>query len=284
MYIGKTIHTLRINKNIPSHKAYKDILSRPAIVKFEKGLADTKVNRFFQILDNLNVTLEEFEVFYLKEENKNAYYTNSYIKAYYNKDVSGLKALIEEAKKDYKKTGKESFNHYQAVISLLLSDYDKNINPEKYISTLQHYLVNCNSWGYYEVTLFTNTLPYYSDELVDIVYLKAINILHSSPNKTRYKNEFVFLICNILEVRILSKNINSAKFYLLELQKQNENNQDNIYLQIAIKFFNAITDFVLGIKNEDTITRILDIFDFLELYNEKRIYEDLYSKVKNLSL
>lgn len=85
MYIGKTIRRIRLDKNMPVNKVYKGILSRPVVARFEKGLADTTVTRFLKILNNLNITLEEFEGFYIDGPNKNAYYTNGYIDAFYKK-------------------------------------------------------------------------------------------------------------------------------------------------------------------------------------------------------
>lgn len=284
MYIGKTIRTIRVNKNIPSNKVYKNILSRPAISKFEKGLADTTVCKFFNILNNLNITLEEFEVYYLQKENTNTYYTNNYIDAYYNKNILKLNYLIQKAQIEYNNTGDEKFNHYKAVMTLLLFDLDNTIDYKDSIYILQKYLMNCNVWGYYEVTLFTNTLSYYSNDLIDLVYSRAIKIFQSSPNTNRYRNEFAFLICNILEVKILSKNISSANFYLLELQKQEKRNQDHMYLRTITKYFIAIINFITNKENDNPIIRILDIFNFLDLQNEKIIYEDFYLKVKNLYL
>lgn len=167
---------------------------------------------------------------------------------------------------------------------ILLADLDDSTNCKNAISTLQNYLVNCNSWGYYEVTLFNNTLSYYSNELIDIVYSKSISILHSSPNQHRYQNEHIFLLFNILEIKILSKNIESAKFYLFELQKQKDSNKDNMYFQTVIKYFSAIIGIINKEESEDTIIKIINIFDFLELEREKELYNNLFHKVRLLYL
>ncbi|MEA0565466.1 MULTISPECIES: hypothetical protein [Lysinibacillus] len=83
MEVGEVIKKIRMNKNIPSNKVYKDVLSRPAAAKFEKGLSDTSVKKFLYILDTLNISLEEFEVIYKGAEDKDLKYTSNYINAYY---------------------------------------------------------------------------------------------------------------------------------------------------------------------------------------------------------
>ena len=92
MYVGKVIRDIRISKNIPSNKVYKNILSRPAIAKFEKGLSDTTVEKFFEIINVLNITLEEFEVIYsLHEDNIYKYCL------YYLRDVEKASDITREA-------------------------------------------------------------------------------------------------------------------------------------------------------------------------------------------
>lgn len=160
MYIGQTVRTIRLNKNIKSSIAYKDILSRSVAINFEKGLADTTVNKFFKIIDNLHITLEEFEAFHLNQENKHAYYTNGYIDAFYHKNITKLTQLIDQSSHDYKITGNEKYNHYCAIMSLLLAELQNSNDYEHHVFILQSYLINCNTWGYYEITLFTNTVQY----------------------------------------------------------------------------------------------------------------------------
>ena len=64
MQIGEVIGAIRKNKNLKSKDVYKGILSRPAISRFEKGNSDTTADKFLQILDNLNLSLEEFHFLY----------------------------------------------------------------------------------------------------------------------------------------------------------------------------------------------------------------------------
>lgn len=282
MYLGKTIRIIRQNKNIPLNTAYKNILSRQVSIQFEKGSSDTTVNKFLRMLENLNITLEEFESFYLEGENKNTYFTDGYIKAFNNKDINRLIQLKEEAQKDYFETNNEKFNHFYAIISILIIELNNSTDYKKYILILHNYLFHCNTWGYYEITLFNNSLPYYTNELIDLVYSKAITVLHNSPNKNRYRNENAFLLCNILEIKILSKDIKSTKFYLNELQSLKLETNDNIQLQIMIKYFTAIFEYISYQKNEEIIFEILNIFEFLDLESDKLLYKNFYIRIKDL--
>ncbi|KPN96720.1 helix-turn-helix domain-containing protein [Lysinibacillus sp. ZYM-1] len=282
MYVGKVIRDIRISKNIPSNKVYKNILSRPAIAKFEKGLSDTTVEKFFEIINVLNITLEEFEVIYKNDGNKDLLYTRKYIEAYYNKDLAALKQITIDAKKDYLITGNEKFRHYQALVSLLIDDLNGTTEYREDLDVIQNYLMNCNNWGYYEVTLFTNTLSFYSNELIDLVYSRAKNTLLMLKNIKRYRNEVALMLFNILEIKIVSKKISRAKFYLTELNKIKLDVVDNMYIQAMIKYFTAILDLIGGKCQEEAVLNITEMFAFLGLDSKKDQCLSFYNKVKTL--
>ncbi|MFB7159710.1 helix-turn-helix domain-containing protein [Lysinibacillus sp. NPDC056232] len=282
MHVGKVIRDIRINKNIPSNKVYKNILSRPAIAKFEKGLSDTTVEKFFKILNVLNITLEEFEVIYKNAGNKDLLYTRKYIEAYYKKNVAALKQIAFDVKKEYLETGNEKFRHYQALVLLLIEELNGTNKCREELDVIQNYLMNCNSWGYYEVTLFTNTLSFYSNELIDLVYSRAMNTLLILKNLKRYRNEVALMLFNILEIKIVSKKVSSAKFYLTELNNIKLDVVDNMYIQAMIKYFTAILDLIDGKYQEDVVFKIAEMFEFLGLDSKKSQCLSFYNKVKTL--
>lgn len=282
MYVGKVIRDIRINKNIPSNKVYKSILSRPAIAKFEKGLSDTTVEKFFKILNVLNITLEEFEVIYKNAGNKDILYTRKYIEAYYKKNVAALKQIAFDAKKEYLETGNEKFRHYQALVLLLIEELNGTNECREELDVIQNYLMNCNNWGYYEVTLFTNTLSFYSNELIDLVYSRAMNTLLILKNLKRYRNEVALMLFNILEIKIVSKKVSSARFYLTELNNIKLDVVDNMYIQAMIKYFTAILDLIDGKYQEDVVLKIAEMFEFLGLDSKKNQCLSFYNKVKTL--
>lgn len=282
MQIGPVIREIRISKNIPSNKVYKNILTRPAIAKFEKGLSDTSVEKFFLILEALNITLEEFEVLYYQTENKDFQYTKQYAEAYYNKNIDELRNIAQSAKKDYDFTGNVKYRHYQALVLLLIDQLKENHENEKEQAIIRDYLMECNTWGYYEITLFTNTIAFHSIELIDSVYSRATNTLLLLKNLKRYRNEIALMLFNILEKTIINKNTNRAKFYLSELKVLKNDVLDNMYIQTMIKYFTAIIDMIDGQDRDEIIMKIVDTFKFLEISSKEDQCYTFYQKVKKL--
>lgn len=280
MSIGETIKTIRTAKKITSKILYKDILSRPAIARFERGLSDTSATKLFIILERLNITLEEFEKIRNDEENKDFLYTVEYIEAFYLKDVVRLRELAELANNDYKKTSNFKYQHYRATINLLIDDIQNTNLYSDEVNILQSYLVTCESWGYYEIQLFSNSLSFYSDELIEIVYKRAKDTLVDFQDMKRYKNEIALLIFNILEKKVSNGDIKSAIFFINELEKLESNVIDNMYLQSMIKFFTGIVLYMSGdLSKKREVEKVIEFIGFLEMDYKEEQCRILYEKV-----
>lgn len=266
--IGSIIREIRINKNIKSNVLYKEVLSRPSVVKFESGKSDTTVERFLIILDRLNITLEEFASIYKKGENQDLSFTSSYIQAFYKMDITTLNAIVESTQQLYKSSKNQKYLHYGAIVSLLIDTVQGNFCHKEAKEILQDYLMRCETWGYYELTLFINTLSFYSNELIDIVYRNAKNNLLKYNRLPRYRNEFSVLLFNILEKKISSANYRYLENYLEELSNFKNQNKDIMYFQAMVTYF---TNLINIIRNKDiksniqSIEKMISIFNFLDM-------------------
>lgn len=266
MFVGQIIKEIRINKKIQANFLYKKILSRPAIVKFEKGESDTTIERFFIILDRLNISLEEFEVIYKKEENKDMFYVFNYINSFYKRDLKTLNILSHKSYEEYLITGNRKYLHYKAVINLLIADINGVDGNEDDISTLKTYLLNCDTWGYYELTLFTNTLSFYSNDLIDLVYEKSKKHLIGYNNLLRYKNELSLLLFNILEQKIKSRDYFLINKYLHELNNLKDYTEGHMYFQAMHLYFSELIRYINYKTNSiDSITSVINCFKVLNM-------------------
>lgn len=286
MKVGELIRYLRINKNILSQNLYKNILTRPAIVKFEKGESSTSTDKFLEILDRLNVTLEEFYYLYsLKNKYENPYiFTNKYINAFYKSDTKKMKELSILSANKYEESGIEKYNHYKAITNLLLYILEKkntlDLEHEDFI-IIKDYLINCNSWGYYEIMLFVNSLSFFSNDLIDVTYKKTKGNLLEYNQLVRYKNEMSILILNILNKKVRLGNIQSAKYFYKELSDLKEHTLDDMYLQSMLKYFGAIISYMEGdISSEEEIRQVINIFTFLNMDKKSVQCRELFEELK----
>lgn len=285
MFVGETIKEIRINKNIRSNVLYKNILSRPAISNFEKGLSDTTVEKFFILLDRLHITLEEFEVIHRKKEDTDFFYTLRYIDFFYKRDIESLKKLSIKAKSDYEVTNNEKFNHYNALITLLVDYLKEKNNSKEALDTIKGYLDDCDNWGYYEITLFTNSLIFFPNSYIDIMYAKVKNKLAEYQRFSRYRNEAAILLFNILEKKIIDKSTFNINFYLSELQSIQSHTLDNMYIQTMIKFFLIINTVILEKKTySEEVYTIVNFLEFVELNSKAKQCIKFYKRVLEIYL
>lgn len=238
----------------------------------------------FEILDRFNITLEEFHYIYIqtKEKNEPQVSPSEYMVAFYNRDVEKLKYIAEISESKYFKKGNIKDLHSKILSNVFINTILEKECLNSEIDILKNYLLNCNSWGYYELTLFINTLDFYSEELIDITFKKTKANLNSYEHMVRYRNEVSILLLNIIDKQIRSKRYKSARKYYKNLFEIKNVTLDNMYLQAMIKYFGEILDFIEGkVEAKEKILKIIETFYFLDMEHKAMQCKQLYDLVKS---
>lgn len=267
MEIGKLIRAIRKNKNLKSKDVYKNILTRPTISRFESGKSDTTADKLFQILRNMNITLEEFYFHYNgNAENDDFLMIAAYMEAYYAKDLSKLASLEREAKTRYEETANIKFLHYEAIIHLFQRQLSYQDVLDEQFSIIRDYLIACETWGYYEVVLFTNSLDFFPTDLIDALY-PTVKLKMTEFNRIRrYKNEFFSLISNILVLYLKKNDAEKSAYYYTELESVVSNSDNRMYEHAILLFFKELIVLIQDKQERPyKIHTILQMFDLLEM-------------------
>ncbi|MFY9903252.1 Rgg/GadR/MutR family transcriptional regulator [Trichococcus shcherbakoviae] len=282
METGKLIRAIRKNKNLKSKDVYKNILTRPAISRFESGKSDTTAEKLFQILRNMNITLEEFYFQYNgNAENDDFLTIDAYTEAYYAKDLSKLADLEREAKIRYEETANIKFLHYAATIHLFQRKLTYQPISGEQFSIIRNYLVACETWGYYEVVLFTNSLDFFSADLIDALY-PTVKLKMTEFNRIRrYKNELFSLVSNILVLYLEKNDADKSAYYYAELESAVSNSDNRMYEHAILLFFKELIALIRD-KKEDThkLQQMLQMFDFLEMKRISKQCSSLLADVR----
>ncbi|GLC89468.1 Rgg family transcriptional regulator [Lysinibacillus piscis] len=268
--IGLIVRDIRQSKNLKSSYVYKGIFSRQASSNFEKGLNDTTVKKFFIILERLNISLEEFHIALTKNKSNQFQLFSEISKYFYKNDMNSLVKIMFEMEEKYTIKNNIKYLHYKIMIGQIINTMNKKEQTDDF-DILRNYLVNCNSWGYYEIVLFGNCLNYFSQEFIDIVYYRIKKNLNQIQNFNRYTNELAKLLLNIIFLNIKRGDYTCAKKYLVEYNTLSLSLENDSYYNIMRKFFNSLMDVLC--KQSDTfenLEKILNILEFLELDNKKK--------------
>ncbi|UQS82094.1 hypothetical protein MOO45_07900 [Bombilactobacillus folatiphilus] len=172
-HIGQTIAKIQKMKNIKVTELIDGIVSRSEYYRFINGQTQLAVDVFFQLLDRLHVTLDEFQ--YIDNDFQRSdffLYQDKISDLLTFKKASELHELSEEIKSKY---GKDSNSKYQhlAIQAELSSDLILNeTHPEK-AEPLVKYFDNLEYWSQYDITLFLNCIFAFSNTSIDH-FLKSL--------------------------------------------------------------------------------------------------------------
>ncbi|WP_025869182.1 helix-turn-helix domain-containing protein [Enterococcus crotali] len=161
MDVGSIIELIRQKKNIPIKSLIGGVVSRAHYYRITNGQSDMTVTCFFKILEQLNVSLDEFLFIQnnFKIERFKALFTDVR-QSFIEQDVEKLLSLKEKSTLIYKKTNLERYQHIALVVKLLIN----RLKNEEYDSFakeyLQEYLVNLNMFTHYDLVLYTNTFSH----------------------------------------------------------------------------------------------------------------------------
>lgn len=157
LQIGSAFKQARLDKNMRQKEVAKGILSVPQLSKFENNKSQITADKFFLLLDRINVTTTEFQVVYLNNE---LYNQSSIIKniadAYYQGNILHLQSLLRDQIKLYEIFGSLRFYHNQIWIQQFIRGLQNLPYDHTEVSKIYHYLTNVENWGSYEIVLFSN--------------------------------------------------------------------------------------------------------------------------------
>ena len=282
MQIGEVLGDIRKNKNLKSKEVYKGILSRPAISRFEKGHSDTTAEKFLQILENLNLSLEEFHFLYDgNKANTDAMMISAYSEAYYAKDIPRLAALEEASRNHFDETSQIKYLHHASIIHLLRCNLSELPFPHKELAVIKDYLFDCETWHYYELVLFTNALDFFPEDAVDAVYARAKEKMTEFNQMKRYKNELFSLISNILVLQLEKNNLEKSLFYYDDLEKTVSVSDNRMYEHVMLLFFKELIGIMQQQEDAQKLTDIIQTFKLLDMERVANQCEGLLETVRN---
>jgi len=96
-HLGKVFREFRISKNYSLKEAAGEACSTSQLSRFELGESDLAASRFFEILDNIHVTIENFmDKARNFQHHEHVSLMAQIIPLYYSNDIAGFQKLQEE--------------------------------------------------------------------------------------------------------------------------------------------------------------------------------------------
>lgn len=314
---GKLFKKLRKERGLSLQDVTTPRLSKSFISKFERGESQISLERFKELVGQLNITLEEFFYYEAREsqtlatiklKNQDYYFSASYL-PFFKK----LTNVMELKNNQEKITGYENFlkslppetswgKHYERLGELLLEietfnqenanlpkEERKNFDLEDFAEgfrkksrPLVSYLFSVENWGIYELTLFRWSF-----------FLMPIETSHSLLKTALDRTEELEFLAGMAQLQmdlIFGLFTAFANFGRLDwaqealnLAQERLKNSGDLFNETYLLFFKGWNYFANGDKKmgEEKCQQALSIFKILD---QPKMYEEMlpiYHFIKN---
>ncbi|TFJ77648.1 Rgg/GadR/MutR family transcriptional regulator [Carnobacterium maltaromaticum] len=163
---GETIRNIRVGKGIKQSELYKNLISKSYAINFEQGKHDISFSLLEEILERLLVSVDEFQFIDRGYNPNHIDHFFSLFSDYANSNnIEKLEELLleSEAFEDKLSVIKTAliksrinqmnvFNETGNITKAQISQQDRTV--------ILNYLSSIQTWTYFEIILFTNTVEY----------------------------------------------------------------------------------------------------------------------------
>ncbi len=198
---GKTIRKVRKEKGYTLQQLADGILSISFLSKFERGDSDISVSYFFQILEKLSLSYEEFLFIHndFNLDNSDTFFDKAE-QAYVNRDLTQLQNLKEVYLDKWRTINIAAYRCNTLVLDVLISILsDKFIDAEQEaLEFLFDYLFKVEVWGYYELRLYNSTMHLMPLEMVMTLSKTAYEKSVPFRGLKKVHNIIIYILLNTL--------------------------------------------------------------------------------------
>ena len=279
-HIGTLFNNLRKNKKMSLKDVSGDLISLSFISKFERGESEISLSRFLFLLNNLNVTIDEFHHLYQYEYPNEIEDLMTKVSINFSKrDISGFKEILTEENEKYQSTGKKRYLYNSIMLKTFITNLTNAPMDKEDITTLTDFLFGTEYWGKYELLLLGNSMPSIN---IDSLNLLLKELLKDSEKVTLTESNYILkieLILNAVDDAFKRKRVDYAIEYLTYLETIMVPSVKLVYEKILLDFYLTMVRLIKD-KDERAKKEVVDIFQGLRTLSLESIAEKMESDYK----
>lgn len=274
---GKKLKEIRNYKGMTLDCASKGILTKSGLSKFERGEISITFDKLLKILNNLSISLEEFE-FYCRGADLSDFdlLVRKVQSAYVSNNSLLLKHLSKTETTKFTVTKINKFRLNGIMIAILYEDLtQKTILFPDDLQVLIDYLFGLEHWFYYDVVLFGNSITKLPHNLIQSIYREMIlktDIFGRIPKNRKLIGQ---TLLNISVFYLKDKKIEHSRHSLAS--SINFLEQTDFYEKFLYSFLEASLTFLDSSQNKNNVLKILTALK--ELVDDE-IYVNYYDFFK----
>ena len=275
---GKTYKKLRKDRNLTQEDVAGSQLSVAQVSKFERGDSRVTLENFYYMVEKLGLTLQEFEHRALGNELNGFYQLLEQLSIYYaESNERGLRKLLLDERKKIDFGG---FHHELNCIMIknMIGELIKGkLISEEEKQKISDYLLSIEDWGYYQLTLYGNTIDAFSNTAI---YALSTDVL----TRTQYykaipqnKKLTIQVLVNTVIVYVERQEFEYARFFRDAIVGMLS--ETDIYERALFLFISGLVDIYSGNKEgKQKMKDAIDIFDKVGSYHLAEDCQDDYDK------
>ncbi len=235
---GELIRKLRKERNITQKKLVNEQYSRSSLARIEIEELDMKTDMLIYFLDRMNISLEEYQTYKFKsnsELSKKDEIKKDFMIKILNNTTSN--EFIETLQDTYQQTNDTYYLHLYCLGRILQYKMNnEHIDLSEESNIIKKHLSKIESWGYFEFSMYTNSLFLFPNEFIQQQYKYVLQKIELFSNSTKFNHLKIRFLINSIIISLERNHLEFVDQYLIELF---ESTRDNDYIlgRIFWKFF-----------------------------------------------
>ena len=284
--LGKVFREFRISKNYSLKEAAGEACSTSQLSRFELGESDLAASLFFEILDNIHVTIENFmDKARNFQHHEHVGLMAQIIPLYYSNDISGFQKLQEEQfEKAKSSTNPLYFELNWILLQGLICQRDASFTMKQGdLNKVADYLFQTDEWTMYELILFGNLYSFYDVDYVARLGREVMEREEFYQEIGRHRKLVLILALNCYQYcleHLAFENASYFEAYIVKIIGKSI----KLYERNVFHFLKGFALYQKEGKKEGCkqMQEAMNIFDVLGLPEQVAYYQEHYDKfVKN---
>ena len=261
--------------------AAADSISKSQLSRFERGENEISLSTFFELLSNINVSIENFCNYleHYKRSELDDFLVNL-SPNFYSLNIKGLEVIKNEQQKLFEKSGEKTHKINTIMVQGLLNQIDCNhIVSSDDLNLVYDYLFQKERWESYEITLIGNLYHLFEIDYIYRVGKEILERTHYYEKIGKNRNLVVSACLNFWFCCLENSHLIYADYFEMKLQKLLKDDT-KVFEKSTFKFVEGYKIYLTESKESGIkqMNNVIKYFEFIEsksiaLYFQKRLNE-----------
>ena len=261
--------------------AAADSISKSQLSRFERGENEISLSTFFELLSNINVSIENFCNYleHYKRSELDDFLVNL-SPNFYSLNTKGLEEIKNEQQKLFEKSGEKTHKINTIMVQGLLNQIDCNyVVSRDDLNLVYDYLFQKERWESYEITLIGNLYHLFEIDYIYRVGKEILERTHYYEKIGKNRNLVVSACLNFWFCCLENSHLIYADYFEMTLKKLLKDDT-KVFEKSTFKFVEGYKIYLTESKESGIkqMNNVIKYFEFIEsksiaLYFQKRLNE-----------